>query len=629
MIAGTPLITPPTISTRLGTASLLAVAGALLLAISTLSAVAYFNQRQALLEDSRFEAKILAENVAAAVLFDDKSAAIETVQTVLAAPTLNLVAVLLPDSRLFVSAASTAADPNLKPARLAGKSYEFSWGQLQLTAPINHQGAVIGHVYVNKSLSQLYQQTLIYSASALGIGSLAMLLAWLAVSRVQKTVTRVEKDLLAMAHIDQVTQLWNRNTFNEHIDALIKQNTPAKKVALLLLDLDNFKTINDKVGHHSGDLLLAIVARRLSHFLGKDDIACRLGGDEFAIVIQRPDESALPLIADSITRLFVHPITVEGQELYVTCSIGISVYPDDAANKDALVHNADTAMYQAKFNGKNSTQFFSLEMREQLNRRAALEAGLRCAIAGNELSLLFQPQFDLRNLRLIGAEVLLRWHSAALGKVSPAEFIPIAEDTGLIVPIGEWVLRSACEQMQIWRNERLQLPVISVNFSARQLRIQNPAQHILDIIAETRVDPHLIEVELTESILMENLHSLVGDFSLLQQRGIKIAIDDFGTGYSSMAYLKRLPLDRIKIDRTFIQDLPHSANDREIVAAMIAMAHNLGLRVTAEGVETEGQADFLRELDCDTVQGFYFGIPMPAAELKNLLMQTSPDTQSS
>lgn len=622
MIAGTPLITPPTISTRLGSASLLAVAGALLLAITTLSAVAYFTQRQALLEESRVEAKILADNVAAAVLFDDKHAAMETVQTLLASPTLNLVAVLLPDSRLFVAAAASAADPALKPTRFAGRAHEFSWNQLQLTAPIEHQGAAIGHVYINKTLAQLYQQTLIYTASALGIGCLAMLLAWLAVSRVQRTVTGVEKDLLAMAHIDPVTQLWNRNTFNEHVDALIRQTAPGQKIALLLLDLDNFKTINDKVGHHSGDLLLAIVARRLSHFLGKDDIACRLGGDEFAIVMQRPDESALPIIADSITRLFTHPISVEGHELYVTCSIGISVYPDDAANKDALVHNADTAMYQAKFNGKNSVQFFSLDMRERLNRRAALEAGLRNAIANNELSLHFQPQFELRDTRLIGAEVLVRWHSATLGKLSPAEFIPIAEDTGLIVAIGEWVLRTACAQIQTWRSQHLLLPVISINFSARQLRIQNPARHILDIIAESRVDPRLIEIELTESIMMENLHSLVDDFSLLQQRGIKIAIDDFGTGYSSMAYLKRLPLDRIKIDRTFIQDLPHSANDREIVAAMIAMAHNLGLRVTAEGVETEDQANFLRELDCDTVQGFYFGLPMPAAEFETLLVQS-------
>jgi predicted signal transduction protein with EAL and GGDEF domain len=362
-----------------------------------------------------------------------------------------------------------------------------------------------------------------------------------------------------------------------------------------------------------------MVAQRLFNLLGDQDIVCRMGGDEFALVLQRPDARALPLIAESITKLFAEPFAIESQEVSITCSLGVSIYPDHAADQDTLVRNADIAMYQAKLGGKNTFQFFTAEMSRALQRRTAIEKGLRNAIAADELTLNFQPQYDLHNLELVGVEALLRWHSAELGSVAPTEFIPIAEESGLIISIGEWVLQSACRQMAEWRQLGLLLPVMSINFSAKQLRAPNLAQHILAVVEQAQIDPRLIEIELTESIMMENLHSLIDDFSTLQQQGIKLSIDDFGTGYSSMAYLKRLPLDRIKIDRAFVRDLPHNANDREIVAAMIAMAHNLGLSVTAEGVEQKNQADFLREIGCDTVQGFYFGKPMPASELQILL----------
>lgn len=629
MSVGNPLITPPKISSRLRIASTVAVAVALLLAITALSIVEYFNLRQALLDDSRIEAQILADNVSAAVLFRDKKAADETIQTLRASPILNVVAVLLPDSSVFVYAESPRFEQAMPPTLLGGKKFEFSWHNLQITTPILHQGSLIGYIYSNKTLARLHRQTFIYAGYALGIGVLGLVLVWMVISRVQRAVAQVEKDLLAMAHIDSVTKLWNRNTFNEHLAAsieLVKHNH--HKIGLLLLDLDNFKAVNDHLGHHCGDALLAMVAQRLFNLLGEQDIVCRMGGDEFALVLQRPDIQALPLIADSITKLFAEPFVIENQELSITCSLGISIYPDDAPDQNTLVRYADTAMYQAKLGGKNTFLFFTREMSRALQRRAALEKGLRNAIAANELVLNFQPQYDLHTLKLVGAEALLRWYSEELGTISPIEFIPIAEESGLITPIGEWVLQAACNQMAEWHQLGLQLPVMSINFSAKQLRAPNLAQHILTVVAQAQIDPRLIEIELTESIMMENLHSLIEDFSTLQAKGIKLAIDDFGTGYSSMAYLKRLPLDRIKIDRAFVRDLPHNANDREIVAAMIAMAHNLGLFVTAEGVEQKNQADFLREVGCDTVQGFYFGKPMPANDLQTLLQSTQAAASS-
>lgn len=620
MSVGKPLITPPKISTRLRTASLLFATVALWLAITALSIVEYFNLRQALLDDSLIEANILASNVSAAVLFRDRQAADETIQTLRASPILSRVAVLLPDASVFVVADAPRAEPIGRPVLLDGKKFEFSWHSLQINAPILHQGSLIGYIYSDKTLARLYRQTFTYAGYALGIGALGLVLVWMGVARVQRAVAQVEKDLLAMAHIDSVTNLWNRNTFNEHLAAsiaLVQHNQ--QTIGLLLLDLDNFKTVNDSLGHHCGDALLAMVAQRLFNLLGDQDIVCRLGGDEFALVLRRPDARALPLIAESITKLFAEPFVIENQEVSITCSLGVSIYPDHASDQDTLVRNADIAMYQAKLAGKNTFQFFTAEMSRALQRRTAIEKGLRNAIAADELTLNFQPQYDLHNLQLVGVEALLRWHSAELGSVAPTEFIPIAEESGLIIPIGEWVLQSACRQMAEWRQLGLLLPVISINFSAKQLRAPNLAQHILAVVEQAQIDPRLIEIELTESIMMENLHSLIDDFSTLQQQGIKLSIDDFGTGYSSMAYLKRLPLDRIKIDRAFVRDLPHNVNDREIVAAMIAMAHNLGLSVTAEGVEQKNQADFLREIGCDTVQGFYFGKPMPASELQILL----------
>jgi diguanylate cyclase (GGDEF)-like protein len=619
MSIGRPLITPPKISTRLTSASLVSLVSALVLAIGTLCAVAFFTLRTALVEDSHVQAKILADNVAAAMLFQDRKAAYETLRTMRTSPILNRAAVLLPSGERFVHFdAQGEADA---PFHIVATP-RFHRYNLELSVPINYEGKAIGHVYLDYTLAGLYRQTLVYGLYALAIGGTALLLAGLRVARAQKAVAAVEQDLLRMAHVDEVTKLWNRNTFNQHLAAALRQAQQQKQtLAVILLDLDNFKSINDSLGHHHGDVLLGLASSRLINLLGDKHIICRLGGDEFAMVLQHVDASALSLIAQSIIRLIAKPFTVDGDMLSITCSLGVSVYPDDAADSAALVRHADSAMYQAKLAGRNNYQIFTRDMQARLQRRKALETGLRNAIDANELELHFQPLYATDDGQLQGAEALLRWHNAELGQVSPAEFIPIAEESNLILTIGDWVLRRACEHLREWQSQGLSLPHLSINMSPRQLRRAQLAQNIIDTIVASGADPHRIGIELTESTMMETTDTLIGELTQLQQCGVEISIDDFGTGYSSMAYLKRLPLNRIKIDRAFIQDLPHNDNDREIVAAMIAMSHNLGFQVTAEGVETTEQLEFLRQLGCNTVQGYLLGRPLHSNAFAQLLRE--------
>ena len=611
---------PSTLAGRLGWASLASAAFVLLLAVVALTAVEYFHLRRAMMEDSSVEATILAHNLSSAVLFDDQAAAIETLQTMSASSIVNRVVVQLPDGRSFAAVPGAAA----VHAAHTRPGHSFADGEFSITAPIDHAGATIGYVTLQKSLSRLHQQFLAYLLSAIGVAGGALLLMWILVGRAKRMVADAEKQLYDMAHIDTVTEVWNRNAFNAFLGtSMHKADAGGDSVAVLLLDLDNFKMVNDIFGHHGGDDLLRKVAGRLATALTPHDILCRLGGDEFAAILTgRADVAALRDTALAVSRLFAEPFVIEGQEMHITCSVGISLYPNDAADMPELVRHADIAMYRAKTEGKNTYQLFAPEMNDRIKKRALLEAGLRRALEKNELSLHFQPLYDLQSQRLVGAEALLRWNSQELGNVSPMEFIPIAEECGLIIPIGDWVLRTVCEKIAEWQQRGLQPPRVSINLSVSQLRSPGVARHILDIIAACAVDPRMLELELTESVLMEHVDQYIDGFALLQLNGITLSIDDFGTGYSSMAYLKRLPLDKIKIDRAFVNDLPHAQNDRQIVAAIVAMAHNLGLTVTAEGVERQEQSDFLREIGCDTVQGYYFSRPLPVESFETLLSKS-------
>ncbi len=383
---------------------------------------------------------------------------------------------------------------------------------------------------------------------------------------------------------------------------------------MLFLDLDRFKNVNDSLGHAIGDLLLTAVAERLTNCLRDEDTAARLGGDEFIISLPDiADDGEAARVAGRILAELAKPFTIADHQLHADGSIGIALYPSDGDTAETLMRNADTAMYHAKESGRANFQFFSAQMTERVSRRLSTETDLRRALEHGEFTLHYQPVIDLAAGRISGAEALLRWPQSDHRLMSPAEFIPIAEDTGLIVPLGEWVLLEACSQAQAWQTRHPGLR-IAVNLSARQFRQKDLIGMIERVLGETGLAPSLLELELTESMLMHHAEETVAILSRLDEMGVHLAIDDFGTGYSSLSYLKRFPIHSLKIDRSFVRDISSDPDDAAIVTAIVAMARSLNLSVTAEGVETEEQAAFLRSLACHQAQGYHFGRPMPAAD---------------
>ncbi len=426
---------------------------------------------------------------------------------------------------------------------------------------------------------------------------------------------RADQRVVHMAHHDALTGLPNRTLLADRVgQAIAHGHRSGRKVALLFLDLDRFKIVNDSLGHATGDMLLQSVAARLSGCLRGEDTAARQGGDEF--IVSLPDVADTAEAAAVATRILgelARPATICGQTLHAACSIGIAIFPDDGDTADTLIRNADTAMYHAKESGRANFQFFNPQMTERVSRRLSTETSLRRGLERGEFRLHYQPLIELASGRVAGAEALLRWPQPDQRLVSPAEFIPVAEDTGLIVPLGEWVLREACRQAQAWQARQPGLR-IAVNLSARQFQQKNLVAMITQVLAETGLAPSLLELELTEGMLMHNVEEAVGTLAQLHEMGLRLAIDDFGTGYSSLSYLKRFPIHTLKIDRSFVRDINTDPDDAAIVTAIVAMARSLHLEVTAEGVETAQQAVFLRSLRCNLVQGFHFGRPTPADE---------------
>ncbi|MBL0730078.1 bifunctional diguanylate cyclase/phosphodiesterase [Piscinibacter sp. HJYY11] len=424
-----------------------------------------------------------------------------------------------------------------------------------------------------------------------------------------------DQRVVHMAHHDALTGLPNRSLMTDRVEQAIAHAARAhNRVALLFLDLDRFKNINDSLGHGIGDQLLQAVAARLKTCLRAEDTAARLGGDEFIISLPGVSDGAEPArVAQRILAELARPLEVAGQHLPAAASIGISLYPEDGDNAQTLLRNADTAMYHAKESGRGNYQFFSPQMNERVSHRLSTETAMRRALEQDEFVLHYQPLIDLASGRVVGAEALLRWPQPDQRLVSPADFIPVAEDTGLIVPLGEWVLRQACVQAKAWQ---AQLPGlrIAVNLSPRQFRQKHLVSTVAQALRDSGLAPHLLELELTEGMLLHHADDTVQTLTQLGAMGVHLAIDDFGTGYSSLAYLKRFPIHSLKIDRSFIKDLHADKDDAAIVTAIVAMARGLELRVVAEGVETEQQQGFLQALSCDMAQGFHFGRPMPAAD---------------
>jgi diguanylate cyclase (GGDEF)-like protein len=434
---------------------------------------------------------------------------------------------------------------------------------------------------------------------------------------------QAEEAVQFVATHDALTSLPNRVLFNQSLDrALALARRHGRRLAVLFIDLDRFKLINDTLGHDAGDTLLTEVARRLTGSLRASDTVARLGGDEFVVLIEEiPDPAYLIDVAQKLIQALGEPLTLAGHEYRMTASIGISSFPDDAQDMQGLLKNADIAMYRAKEQGRNNFQFYSARMNVHSVERLSMETGLRRALEREELVLHYQPKIDLRSGAVTGVEALVRWQHPELGLVPPVKFIGIAEETGLIVPIGQWVLREACRAHRAWGEAGLPHLRMAVNLSARQLLHADLVQETGRVLERTGCEPGCLEFEITESMVMQNPARAVELIRELKGLGIAISIDDFGTGYSSLAYLKRFPIDSLKIDRSFIHDLPRDAGNMAITQAVIGMAHSLKLTVIAEGVETREQLDFLRGHDCDEMQGFYFSKPVPAEGIAALLAQ--------
>jgi diguanylate cyclase (GGDEF)-like protein len=424
---------------------------------------------------------------------------------------------------------------------------------------------------------------------------------------------RYQVQLEHQANYDALTGLPNRNLLHDRLRQAVYAQRLPRAIAVVFMDLDHFKFVNDSLGHSTGDLLLKAMAERLRTVLREGDTVGRVGGDEFVLILH--DQSNEEVIYRAMQRIAAkvsEPLAIEGKELYVTCSAGISIYPQDGRDVDTLLKNADAAMYRAKEHGRANFQFYTSEMNERVNERLQLEHALRRALERRELALHYQQKVNLRTGQIVGAEALVRWLHPEWGLVRPARFVPLAEETGLIVSIGEWVLHEACRQTRAWLDAGLNPGVVSVNLSVRQFRQEGLVRTVSRILEETRLEPAQIEMELTESMVMQNVDAAIAILQGLKQLGVTLSLDDFGTGYSSLSYLKDLPIDTLKIDRSFVRDIGSGAeaDDGVLAQAIISLGHALHLKVIAEGVETDAQLRFLRRHGCDEVQGFFYGEPV-------------------
>jgi diguanylate cyclase (GGDEF)-like protein/PAS domain S-box-containing protein len=491
----------------------------------------------------------------------------------------------------------------------------------EMMGSLERTGGWHGEIWNRRKNGEVYPEWLSITTVCDSLGKVANYVASLTDITARKVA---EEEIRNLAFYDPLTRLPNRRLLLDRLQHAMASSARSQRYcALLFIDLDNFKTLNDSLGHDTGDLLLQQVAERLTNCVREADTVARLGGDEFVVILEDLSsnqteassqvESAVEKILASLGRMY----RLESYEIHSTPSIGITLFVDCRNSIDDLLRQADLAMYQAKAAGRNTWRFFDPKMQAMASERAAIEHGLRSAIAGDDFQLHYQPQVT-RNGRLIGAEALLRWQHPQLGAISPAQFIPVAEETGLILPIGNLVLQTACDQLVRWERQPESAELtLAVNVSARQFRHADFVDQVLAAIERSGANPRQLKLELTESLLLDDLEETISKMMLLKDKGISFALDDFGTGYSSLSYLKRLPLEQLKIDRSFVRDVLIDQNDAIIAKTIVALAQSLGLDVIAEGVETAGQRDFLVSIDCHSYQGYFFGKPMAASEFES------------
>ncbi len=484
-----------------------------------------------------------------------------------------------------------------------------NWAIARTSYPVYLDGHEFGRVEAQVSLGSVAAHTLLVAmfAAVFGIASFVVLRRF-PLRALQEALEEVNY----LASHDQLTDLPNRTLFHDRLQqALADGERRGTRVAILCLDLDHFKDVNDSLGHSMGDELLQQVTTRLRNLLRKSDTLARLGGDEFAIVQTSADslEDAATL-AQRIIEAVAHPFSLNGHDVSISSSVGITVFPDDHCSADHLLRHADLALYRAKSEGRGTFCFFEEEMNIQLQRRKALERDLRTAISEEQFELFYQPQIGLNDDQVAGVEALIRWHHPERGIISPDMFIPLVEETGLIIPITEWALRQACSQAKDWADLR-----VAVNLSPAAFKHPDLIGLVSGILEDTQLDPARLEIEITETSLMQDTQKTLATLRGLKDLGIQVAMDDFGTGYSSLSYLQRFPFDKIKIDRSFIANISDQKEKGAIIEAIIKMSQSLGMVTNAEGVETDDQASFLIGQGCDQVQGFYYAHPMRAAEI--------------
>lgn len=670
------------VRTKLVAANLLTLGVVLMLTLVILMAQEWKHAREDLADDIQAYAQMVADNCSAALVFGDKKAAQEILDTLRASDDISYAAILQADGTPF-SEFSRLPTPPRPPQGIMerGKSHAFVDGYLDHFQPILASSQQHGMVYLRAHTRRVSDHVAQYLVWIGGLGLGAMVLSVPLLLRLQRHVTnplsrltglmrevsqrqdyglrapvdttdeigalssgfndmlsqiqqqdtdlkrelaerkKAEERLEMLAHFDTVTHLPNRHFFNERLAQVVARCVTTQwRAAVLFIDLDNFKIINDTLGHDVGDKLLYGVAHRLAASVRSGDVVCRIGGDEFAIIaedLSQPQDAEV--VAAKALEALRTPFRFDDNEIFVTASIGISTAPDDAHDVHELLRNADTAMYFAKERGKSTYQSFQGDMKGKALKRLTMESHLRRALERNEFVVHYQPQFDIHAHRIIGVEALLRWYHPEFGMVGPNEFIPIAEETGLIVPIGEWVLRQAASDVLGLHRSSGKALYLAVNLSGRQFKEENIAERIMAIVAEVAFPPELLEIEITESTLMDVSDNTLEKLNALRDAGISLSLDDFGTGYSSMSYLKRFPITRLKIDRSFVRDVPMDQDDTAIVQAIIAMGRTLKMNIIAEGVETPEQADFLRHSGCDNLQGYLLARPMPKQDLEALL----------
>jgi diguanylate cyclase (GGDEF)-like protein len=608
---------PMELSKMLGLGQLLAAGAALFVACCILLAYQLVALRRTLGDDVSVQAAIIADNVAASLMFRDPEAANEMLRSFRPSPFLASATVYDLQGRPFATYRNGRAYS--APAVL-GELPLFA--AVSVERPVTYRGTQLGRVILSAHTQGIRDAMLRYGV-LLALASLgAMLATWLVTRRTKARMRRAERQLEYLAYTDPVTDLPNRRRTYEALESeLALRRVDGKRLGLLLLDLDNFKVVNDTAGHAAGDRLLRKVAAVLQTTVRPTDHVGRIGGDEFAVIVSPLEQPAdLERIAQSILAGLRHPLQIDGLEVTATASIGASAFPDDALTMSELLSNSDAALYRAKGNGRDNVVAFEPAMMHATQRRAGLERDLRRHLEAGRLELAYQPQYACTSSALVGVEALLRWPHPEHGHISPAEFIPIAEESGLIVELGEWVLERACEDAATLLARTGVALSMAVNVSARQLRAPGFIGAVERTLERTGLRPDRLELELTESVLMEDLDAAIAFMHRVRALGVRLSIDDFGTGYSSLAYLQTFPINHLKIDRSFVRLLPQSGT--MIASAVIGLAHGFNLTVVAEGVEQPEQLEWLSQAGCDYVQGYLLARPMPFDALCARVLET-------